>query len=77
MSAAPSFVSRKPFGHNERKADKPVRPTVEIMLRDKNGERIYPSQYIFSTLDKVEGTMTVISPTDIRFDELDIALLGM
>ena len=77
MSAAPSIISRRTFGHKEHKGNGPERPIVDIRLNDVNGEKTSPDRYIFSTLDRVEGIVSINSPTDMRFDELDIALLGI
>lgn len=77
MSAAPSFISRRTFGYKDHNALKPVSPAVEIILRNYDGEIIFPSQTTFSTLDRVEGTATLTAPTDTRFDEIEIALLGI
>ena len=76
MSIAPSIISRRAFEHNEQPASNLLQPIVEIRLRNESGETISPTQTIFSTLDEVRGTVTINSPTDVRFDELDIALLG-
>ena len=76
MSNASSITSRRTFGHNERRASDLMQPIVKIRLRNKNGETISPTQTTFSTLDEVEGTVTINSPTEVRFDELEIALIG-
>lgn len=77
MSAAPSFISRRTFGYKDHNALKPVNPAVEVILRNRDGEIIFPSQTTFSTLDRIEGTATLTAPTDTRFDEIEIALLGI
>ena len=77
MSAAPSFISRRTFGYKYRGATKPASPVVEVILRNRNDEIIFPSQTTFSTLDRIEGTATLTAPTVTRFDEIEIALLGI
>ena len=76
MSAAPSFISRRNFGHKNSNPLKPISPTVKVTLRNHDGGIIFPSQTAFSTLDRIEGTATLTAPTDTRFDEVKIALLG-
>ncbi|KAK7540165.1 hypothetical protein IWX46DRAFT_196919 [Phyllosticta citricarpa] len=49
------------------------RPAVAISLEGEQGA--YMTSY--SNLDKIEGQVSITAPSDTRFDELEISLLGM
>jgi len=50
------------------------KPTVTITLKGEN-EGCLP--HAFSTRDKIEGEVTIVSPHDVRFDDIYITFEGM
>ena len=51
------------------------KPVVDISLKNESGPH---GGYVssFSTLDKLEGEVSVTAPHDTRFDNLEIAFIG-
>ncbi|KAH9880835.1 hypothetical protein IAQ61_001129 [Plenodomus lingam] len=49
-------------------------PTIAIDLVDSHGpRRVIPS---YSTMDAIQGIVTITAPHDIRFEDIDIAFVG-
>ncbi|KAF1832607.1 arrestin [Decorospora gaudefroyi] len=50
-------------------------PTIDIGLNDSSGHRLkFVTSY--SSMDSIEGTITISTLQDIRFDDIDIAFIG-
>ena len=77
MSVAASFMSRSTRGSRSKVATGTTQPKIEITLKDHLNLTSPSTQVTFSTSDKIEGTVTILAPTDTRFDNIEIALLGM
>ena len=52
-----------------------ARPQIHINLQHSSGSH---GQYVssYSTLDKIEGTVTVVSKNDVKFDDIEITFNG-
>lgn len=50
-------------------------PDIEIAL---NGNEGGPTSFVYtySTLDRIEGTVTITPKTDTKFDDIEIAFVG-
>ncbi|MCJ1378907.1 hypothetical protein MMC17_002006 [Xylographa soralifera] len=53
--------------------DKPIKPRIEITLNDPQEENQVPS---YTTLDKIEGTVSIAAPVDLNFDDIHITFQG-
>ncbi|KAF2853505.1 hypothetical protein T440DRAFT_515638 [Plenodomus tracheiphilus IPT5] len=49
-------------------------PAIAIDLADSDGPRRVIASY--STMDTIQGTVTITAPHDIRFEDIDIAFVG-
>ncbi|KAF2427278.1 arrestin [Tothia fuscella] len=74
-SSAPSVFSRGP-NLNLRNMTFLSNPNVEISIPGIQGPA---GNFVrsFSTLDRIEGTVNILSKTDIRFDDLEISFNGV
>ncbi|MCJ1420654.1 hypothetical protein MMC32_007013 [Xylographa parallela] len=53
--------------------DKSVKPKIDITLNGPQEENVVPS---YTTLDKIEGTVSISAPVDINFDDIHITFQG-
>ncbi|MCJ1323224.1 hypothetical protein MMC15_008578 [Xylographa vitiligo] len=53
--------------------DKTVKPKIDITLNGPQEENVVPS---FTTLDKIEGTVSISAPVDLNFDDIHITFQG-
>ncbi|MCJ1291676.1 hypothetical protein MMC34_003221 [Xylographa carneopallida] len=53
--------------------DKTVKPKIDITLNDPQEENVVPS---YTTLDKIEGTVSISAPVDLNFDDIHITFQG-
>lgn len=72
MSSISSSSSNHPLASKMRTLSIQGKPAVTISLDGEHGS--YMTSY--SNLDKLEGQVSITAPSDTRFDELDISLLG-
>lgn len=63
------------IGYKVRNISHHGQPTIAIDLNDSNG---YCHKFItsYSSMDTIEGTVTVTAPHDTRFEDIDIAFTG-
>ena len=62
------------IGHKVRNISHHGQPTIEISLHDSDGpRRAIPS---YSTMDSIEGVVTIKSLHDTHFEDIDIAFVG-
>jgi hypothetical protein len=66
---------RDQVGHKVRNLGQYGEPTIEITLNGSNGPRnTWVTSY--STMDTLEGVVTVKAAHDTRFEDVDIAFIG-
>ena len=53
--------------------DRPNKPRIDITLNDPQLENVVPS---YTTLDKIEGTVSISTPVDLEFDDIHIIFQG-
>jgi hypothetical protein len=66
---------RNQVGHKVRNVTHYGEPTIEIELKGNGGPR---NSWVtsYSTMDTIEGTVTVTALHDTRFEDIDIAFIG-
>ncbi|KAI9689725.1 MAG: hypothetical protein M1822_009606 [Bathelium mastoideum] len=70
----PPFNAAEDLSHSRSRSIAGLlsRPSVQIKLKNHDGNHAKT----YSTMDQIEGTVTVTAQSDTRFDELEIAFIG-
>ncbi|KAF2493793.1 arrestin [Lophium mytilinum] len=55
------------------------RPTIDIQLDDAETSGAVRASYVtsYSTMDRIQGTVAITAGSDTRFDEIEIAFIGL
>jgi hypothetical protein len=63
------------IGYKVRNVSHHGQPTIEIDLNDSDG---YRQRFVtsYSSMDSIEGTVTITASHDTRFEDIDIAFIG-
>jgi hypothetical protein len=62
------------IGYKVRNVSHHGQPSIEIDLNNnEHGQRFVTS---YSSMDSIEGTITITAPHDTRFEDIDIAFIG-
>jgi hypothetical protein len=63
------------IGYKVRNVSHHGQPTIEIDLNDSDG---YRQRFVtsYSSMDSIEGTVTITASHDTRFEDIDIAFFG-
>jgi hypothetical protein len=63
------------IGYKVRNISHYGEPTIAIDLNETGG---HSHKFItsYSSMDTIEGTVTITAPHDIRFEDIDIAFIG-
>lgn len=62
------------IGYKVRNMAQYGQPAIVIDLKDSDGlRRVIPS---YSTMDTIEGTVTITATHDTHFEDIDIAFVG-
>ncbi len=74
MSGA-SYLSRNTLGYQIRNLALIARPSIHISFAGAEGSN---DSYIhtFTTMDKLQGTVSIRAASDTRFDDVEIAFVG-
>ncbi|KAL6705922.1 hypothetical protein ACN47E_006201 [Coniothyrium glycines] len=73
MSSASASLGNQ-IGYKVRNMATHAQPSIDIHLDDSHGPRRVIGSY--STMDTVEGTVTITAQRDTRFEDIDIAFIG-
>ena len=75
-SAASMHSIGNQIGYKVRNLAQMGRPMVDIQLKDAHGAHgSYVTSY--STMDRIEGIVSVMPVSDVRFDNIEIAFIGL
>ena len=89
MPSAPSSTSASAFapslamqsignqiGYKVRNVSHHGQPTIEIDLNDSDAHR---QRFVtsYSSMDSIEGTVSITASHDTRFEDIDIAFIGV
>lgn len=75
-SATPMHSIGNQIGYKVRNLAQMGRPMVDIQLKDAHGAHgSYVTSY--STMDRIEGIVSVTPVSDVRFDHIEIAFIGV
>lgn len=75
MSSCADSVANSAISIRLRNLAMQAKPVIDISLKREHGAH---GSYIssFSTMDKLEGEVSVTAPHDTRFDDIEIAFVG-
>jgi hypothetical protein len=63
------------IGYKVRNIAHHSQPKIEICLNDTNPhQQKFVTSY--SSMDSIEGTVTIVAPHDTHFEDIDIAFIG-
>jgi hypothetical protein len=63
------------IGYKVRNLAHNGQPTIEISLNDQNRHR-HRFVTSYSSMDSIEGTVSITAAQDTRFEDIDIAFIG-